>query len=88
MVRIIKIKILSRETAVKLSYCDFDGNKIIVSISAPDNNKPKFNTKNRSTNDILYLFFYDISKETKTIFKGYESMSTVDAILIRNFILK
>ena len=82
------IKIFSRQQAVKQSYTDFDGSKIIISISDPFNEKVKFNRTNRSIKDVLYLSFYDISEESKSIFGGYESMSPIDAVLIRDFILK
>lgn len=82
------IKIFSRQQAIKQSYTDFDGSKIIISISDPFNEKVKFNRTNRSIKDILYLSFYDISEETRSIFGGYESMSPIDAALIRDFVLK
>lgn len=84
----IKIKALSREKAIRLSYSDFDNNKIIISIRDPNKVKPEFNINNSSIKDILYLSFYDISEETKSIFGGYKSMSPIDAILIRDFVLK
>lgn len=84
----IKIKALSREKAIRLSYSDFDDAKIIISIRDPNKVKPEFNINNSSIKDILYLSFYDISEETKSIFGGYESMSPIDAILIRDFVLK
>lgn len=82
------IKIFSRQQAVKQSYTDFDGSKIVISISDPFNEKAKFNRTNLSIKDVLYLSFYDISEKTKSIFGGYESMSPIDAVLIRDFILK
>lgn len=82
------IKIFSRQQVVKQSYTDFDGSKIIISISDPFSEKVKFNRINRSIKDILYLSFYDISEETRSIFGGYESMSPIDAVLIRDFVLK
>lgn len=84
----IKIKALSREKAIRLSYSDFDNDKIIISIRDPNKVKPEFNINNSSIKDILYLSFFDISEETKSIFGGYESMSPIDAILIRDFVLK
>lgn len=84
----INIIALSREKAIRLSYSDFDNNKIIISIRDPNNVKPEFNINNSSIKDILYLSFYDISEEAKSIFGGYESMSPIDAILIRDFVLK
>ncbi len=84
----IKIKALSREKAIRLSYSDFDDAKIIISIRDPNKVKPEFNINNSSIKDILYLSFHDISEETKSIFGGYESMSPIDAILIRDFVLK
>ena len=84
----INIKALSREKAIRLSYSDFDNDKIIISIRDPNKVKPEFNINNSSIKGILYLSFYDINEETKSIFGGYESMSPIDAILIRDFILK
>ena len=84
----INIIALSREKAIRLSYSDFDIDKIIISIRDPNKVKPEFNINNSSIKDILYLSFYDISEETKSIFGGYESMSPIDAILIRDFVLK
>lgn len=82
------IKIFSRQQAIKQSYTDFNGSKIIISISDPFNEKAKFNRTNHSIKDVLYLSFYDISEETRSIFGGYESMSPIDAVLIRDFVLK
>lgn len=84
----INIIALSREKAIRLSYSDFDKDKIIISIRDPNKVKPEFNINNSSIKDILYLSFYDISEETKSIFGGFESMSPIDAILIRDFVLK
>ena len=84
----INIIALSREKAIRLSYSDFNDDKIIISIRDPNKVKPEFNINNSSIKDILYLSFYDISEETKSIFGGYESMSPIDAILIRDFVLK
>ncbi|MGN0535450.1 MAG: hypothetical protein ACI4IR_05565 [Eubacterium sp.] len=84
----INIIALNREKAIRLSYSDFDKDKIIISIRDPNKVKPEFNINNSSIKDILYLSFYDISEETKSIFGGYESMSPIDAILIRDFVLK
>lgn len=84
----INIIALGREKAIRLSYSDFDDAKIIISIRDPNKVKPEFNINNSSIKDILYLSFYDISEETKSIFGGYESMSPIDAILIRDFVLK
>ncbi len=84
----MKIKILSRQQAVKRSYTDFDGSKIIISISDPFEEKAKFNRNNISIKSVLYLSFYDIDEKTKSIFGGYDSMSPIDAVLIRDFVLK
>ena len=84
----INIIALSREKAIRLSYSDFNDDKIIISIRDPNKVKPEFNINNSSIKDILYLSFFDISEETKSIFGGYESMSPIDAILIRDFVLK
>lgn len=82
------IKIFSRQQAVKQSYTDFDGSKIIISISDPFKGKAKFNRNNISIKSVLYLSFYDIDEKTKSIFGGYDSMSPIDAVLIRDFVLK
>lgn len=34
------------------------------------------------------MSFYDIDEKTKSIFGGYNSMSPIDAVLIRDFVLK
>lgn len=82
------IKIFSRQQAVKQSYTDFDCSKIIISISDPFEEKAKFNRNNISIKSVLYLSFYDIDEKTKSIFGGYNSMSPIDAVLIRDFVLK
>lgn len=82
------IKVFSRQQAVKQSYTDFDGSKIIISISDPFEEKAKFNRNNISIKSVLYLSFYDIDEKTKSIFGGYDSMSPIDAVLIRDFVLK
>ena len=82
------IKIFSRQQAVKQSYTNFDGSKIIISISDPSEKKAKFNRNNISIKSVLYLSFYDIDEKTKSIFGGYDSMSPIDAVLIRDFVLK
>ena len=51
----MNIKILSRVKAVKLSYTDFEGDKIIISISDPFNEPAHFNKNNNSIKEILYL---------------------------------
>ncbi len=82
------IKVFSRQQAVKQSYTDFDGSKIIISISDPFEEKAKFNRNNIFIKSVLYLSFYDIDEKTKSIFGGYDSMSPIDAVLIRDFVLK
>ena len=82
------IKIFSRQQAVKQSYTDFDGSKIIISISDPLAEKAKFNRNNISIKSVLYVSFYDIDEKTKSIFGGYDSMSPIDAVLIRDFVWK
>ena len=84
----MNIKILSRVKAVKLSYTDFEGDKIIISISDPFNEPAHFNKNNNSIKEILYLSFYDISEETKDIFGGYSSMSPDDALKVVHFVNK
>lgn len=84
----MEIRIFSKQQAIIRSCTDFVKKKIIISIRDPHNDKAEFNQGNNSIKDILYLSFYDISEETKSIFGGYESMSPIDAILIRDFVLK
>lgn len=82
------IKILSRTKAIKLSYTEFEGDKVIISINDPFNEPAHFNKNNNSIKEILYLSFYDISEETKDIFGGYESMSPDEANKIAHFVNK
>jgi predicted protein tyrosine phosphatase len=84
----MEIKILNRSNAINLSYKDFEGDKIIISIRDPFNEQAQFNEGNSSIKEILYLSFYDISSETKDIFDGYTSMSPDDALKISKFIKK
>ena len=84
----MEIRVLSKQQAIIRSCTDFDKKKIIISIRDPHNDKAEFIQGNSSIKDVLYLSFYDISEETKSIFGGYESMSPIDAILIRDFVLK
>ncbi|MBR3149794.1 MAG: dual specificity protein phosphatase family protein [Eubacterium sp.] len=84
----MNIKILSRTKAVKLSYTDFEKDKVIISIRDPWAEKAQFNDGNSSIKEILYLSFYDISEETKDIFDGYSSMSPDDALKIAHFVNK
>ena len=84
----MKVKILSRTKAVKLSYTDFEKDKVIISIRDPFNEPAEFNHGNSSIKEILYLSFYDISEETKDIFGGYSSMSPDDAQKIAHFVNK
>lgn len=80
------IKILGRAKAVKLSYTDFENTKAIISISDPFSEPAKFNKNNRTVKNILYLSFYDIDEDTKSIFKGFEPMTYDDAIKIADFV--
>ncbi len=84
----MEVKILSRTKAVKLSYTDFEKDKIIISIKDPWAEKAQFNGGNGSIKENLYLSFYDISEETKEIFGGYSSMSPDDALKIAHFVNK
>ena len=84
----MNIKILSRTKAIKLSYTDFEKDKVIISIRDPWAEKAHFNDGNSSIKEILYLSFYDISEETKDIFGGYSSMSPDDALKIAHFVNK
>lgn len=81
------IKIFSRQQAVKQSYTDFDGSKIIISICDLFEEKAKFNRNNISIKSVLNLSFYDIDRNTKSIFKGYEPMTYDDAIKIADFVI-
>lgn len=84
----MNIKILSRMKAVKLSYTDFENDKVIISIKDPWAENAHFNRNNSSIKEILYLSFYDISEDTKDIFDGYSSMSPDDALKIAHFVNK
>lgn len=84
----MNIEILSRTKAIKLSYTDFEDDKVIISVSDPFNEPAHFNKGNNSIKEILYLSFYDISEETKDIFGGYESMSPDEAAKIAHFVNK
>lgn len=84
----MNIKILSRVKAVKLSYTDFEKDKVIISIKDPWADNAHFNRNNSSIKEILYLSFYDISEETKDIFGGYDSMSPDEANKIAHFVNK
>ena len=84
----MNIRILSRTKAVKLSYTDFEKDKVIISIKDPWAEKAHFNGGNGSIKEILYLSFYDISEETQDIFGGYNSMSPDDARKIAYFVNK
>lgn len=84
----MNIKILSRTKAIKMSYTDFEKDKVIISISDPFNESAKFNSGNNTIKEVLYLSFYDISEETKDIFGGYESMSPDEATKIAHFVNK
>ena len=84
----MNIKILSRTKAVKLSYNDYKGTKVVISISDPESERAHFNKENKSIKEVLYLSFYDISEETKDIFGGYSSMDPEDAKKIAHFVNK
>lgn len=84
----MNIRILSRTQAVRVSYTDFENDKVIISIKDPWAEDAQFNTNNSSIKEILYLSFYDISEETKDIFGGYSSMSPDDALKIAHFVDK
>ena len=84
----MNIKILSRVKAVKLSYTDFEKDKVIISIKDPWADNAHFNRNNSSIKEILYLSFYDISEETNDIFGGYSSMSPYDARKTAHFVNK
>lgn len=84
----MKLFILNKSKAERLSYTDYSADRVIISISTPGDEKAEFNLGNSTIKDILYLSFYDISTETQDIFKGYPAMSDEDAIKIKNFVLK
>lgn len=84
----MNIRILSRTKAVKLSYTDFENDKVIISIKDPWAERAHFNRGNNSIKEILYLSFYDISEKTKDIFGVYSSMTSVDALKIAHFVNK
>ena len=78
----MNIKIFSKSEAVKKSYMDFDGRKIIISISDLYENKAGFNRKNKSIKEVLYLSFEDVGES------GADSMTADDAEKVKNFILR
>lgn len=78
----MNIKIFSKSEAVKKSYTDFGGKKIIISISDLYENKAGFNRENKSINEVLYLSFEDVCEP------GADSMTADDAEKIKDFVLK
>lgn len=84
----MNVKVFSRAKAIARSYKDYSDSKVIISINDPFDYPAKFNPNNKAIKDVLYLSFYDISKETKDIFGGYESMSEDDAMKIAEFVRK
>ena len=76
----MNIKIFSKAEAVKMSYTDFDGRKIIISISDLNENKVEFNCENASIKAVLYLSFEDVSEA------GEGAMTAEDAAKIRDFV--
>lgn len=84
----MNIKILSRTKAIKLSYKDLMGTKVIISISDPESERAHFNEENKSIKEVIYLNFYDISEETKSIFGESGLMTADDAVKIARFVIK
>ena len=84
----MKIRILSRAKAVKLSYTELTGDKVIISIVDPFAEHARFNRENSSIKDVLYLSFYDVSEETKSIYPGCEPMTPDDAKKVARFVEK
>ena len=78
----MKIKILSKAEAVKMSYTDFDGRKMIISISDLYKNKVEFNCENASIKAVLCLSFEDVCEPSA------DAMTAQDAEKVKNFVLK
>ena len=83
----MKIRIFSRQKAVKTSYKELEGSKVIISISDPDKNRANFNLQNNSIKAKLYLSFYDIDEDQLDIFRNSPVMEDSDAEKICNFVL-
>lgn len=84
----MNIKIFSRQKAVKESYRDLTGDKVIISISDPDKSRANFNLANNSIKAKLYLSFHDIDEDELDIYRGYEPMQPDEAKRICDFVLK
>ena len=78
----MNIKVFSKSEAVKKSYTDFDGRKIIISISDLYENKAGFNRRNKSIIAVLYLSFEDVCEPSA------DSITAQDAERVKNFVLK
>lgn len=84
----MKFVILNKSKAQRLSFTDYQSDKVIISIRTPGDEKVEFDSNNKTIKDILYLDFYDISYNSQEIFKGYEPMFDEDAVKIKNFVMK
>ncbi|MBQ3379913.1 MAG: dual specificity protein phosphatase family protein [Clostridia bacterium] len=84
----MNIKILSRTKAVKLSYKDLEGTKVIISISDPESERAHFNRENNSIKEVLYLSFYDVGEETMDAFGTGGRMTADDAKKTARFVIK
>lgn len=84
----MKLIILNKSKAQRLSYTDYSSDKVIISIRTPGDDKAGFDSNNKSIKDILYLEFYDISYNSQDVFKGYDPMTDEDAVKIKDFVLK
>ena len=76
------IKIFSKTKAVKHSYTDLAGDKVIISIADLFAEKAHFNRNNKSIKAVLYLSFEDVSEDSEG------AMTEADAEKIKNFVLK
>ena len=74
------IKVMSKSEAVKQSYTDLAGEKVIISIADLFAERAHFNRDNKSIKAVLYLSFEDVSEA------GEGAMTAEDAAKIRDFV--
>lgn len=56
----MRIQVFNRKQAIEQSKVDCAEDKVIISISTPDDKLPEFHEQNYSILDVLFLSFYDI----------------------------
>ena len=84
----MKISVMNKNTAVRKSFSETSGSKVIISIRTPGDEKAEFDDENKSIKDVLYLAFYDVSFENSDIYAGYAGMTAEDAQKVKEFVLK